>query len=237
MRNMLQSNLGLITRRQMLPPFGYFFVSDLVISDGVIRSDNRGGESLFPLYISVEKNKSVEKRANINPALKEELLSIYAQNVTPEEIFYYIYAIFYSNKFRAKYAEFLKSDYPRVPFAKEYKSFRSLSEIGQNLVSLHLMKVKLDSSVKFDVQGSNLVECVEYRDGKVFINEKQFFDGIPKYTWSFSIGAYQVLDKWLKSRKNRELVSAEIEQFIQIVEIINKTLEWMQRIDEIPFLD
>lgn len=98
------------------------------------------------------------------------------------------------------------------------------------------MKTKLASNVKFDIQGSNVVEFVKYQNGKVFINNNQNFDGIPEKIWEFTIGAYKTLDKWLKSRKGRELTNSEIEQFIQIVEIIKQTIEYMQKIDDIKFL-
>jgi len=237
MKNMLHSNLGLITRRQMLPPYGYFFVSHLVISDGVIRSDNRGGESLFPLYTYSENKNTIKKELNINSALMQTISLMYQKEISPEEIFNYIYAIFHSNVYRTKYAEFLRSDFPRIPFAKEYKVFQVLSGIGQDLVNLHLMKTRLNSTIRFEVKGSNVVEFVKYKDGRVFINKEQFFEGIPEKTWSFYIGGYQVLDKWLKSRKKRELSSGEVEQFIQIVEVINQTLEHMKKIDEIRFLE
>ena len=151
-------------------------------------------------------------------------------------MFNYIYAVVYSNRYRTKYANFLKIDFPRIPFTANYEIFKQLAEIGKGLVNQHLMKTKLGSSIKFDVQGSNAVEFVEYKDGKARINKEQFFAGVPEKAWNFYIGGYQVLDKWLKSRKNRELSGSEIEQFIQITEIINQTLDLMKKIDEIKFL-
>lgn len=60
---------------------------------------------------------------------------------------------------------------------------------------------------------------------------------VPEKAWRFYIGGYQILDKWLKSRKKKEMTGGEIEKFIQIVEVVNQTLEHMERIDEIPFLE
>ena len=148
-----------------------------------------------------------------------------------------MYAVFHSNIYRNKYSHFLRLDFPRIPFAKEYSSFIALSEIGTTLVNLHLLKVKLDSPIRFDVQGSNIVEFVKWENERVFINKNQYFESIKENEWIFHIGGYQVLEKWLKSRKNRELRGEEIEQFIQIAEIIKRTIDLMRRIDEIPFLD
>ncbi len=237
MKNFTHPNLGIITRRQMLPPYGYFFVSNLPISDGVIRSDNKGGESLFPLYTYEEQNGTYQRKTSINPVFTQKITEIYQEEFSPEEIFYYIYAIFFSTTYRTKYSEFLKNDYPRIPLINDFQLFRILIEIGQELVNLHLMKEKLSSSISFDIKGNNIVKSIKYEDSKIYINTTQFFNGIPEKTWNFNIGAYQVLDKWLKSRKKRELSSQEIEQFIQIIEIINRTIILMERLDNIPFFN
>ena len=130
----------------------------------------------------------------------------------------------------------MQYDFPRIPFIDEYEKFKQLSELGKELVELHLMRRKLPVHTKFDVPGSNIVEKVRYENGRVWINKEQYFDGISEEIWNFHIGGYQVLDKWLKSRKGRKLESREIETFLQIVEIIKKTMEIMEKIDEIDFL-
>jgi uncharacterized protein YcgL (UPF0745 family) len=94
------------------------------------------------------------------------------------------------------------------------------------------MRKRLSTSVKFDVIGSNVVEKVKHENGKIWINKEQYFDGVPEEIWDFYIGGYQVLDKWLKSRKNRKLESKDIEQFLQIVEIIRETIRLMKEIDK-----
>ena len=232
MSHMSQENLGLITRRQMLPgrPCNYFFVSNSIISDGIIRSDNKGVESLFPLYLYLDPSR---KKPNINLTLLKNLHDAYKKKPTPEEIFYYIYAVIHSNAYRTKYADFLRIDFPYVPFTKDYNVFKKLSAIGKELVDLHLMKTKLKSKVRFDIPGSNIIELVKYANNKIYINKKQYFEGISKEEWDFCIGAYRVLDKWLKSRKNRELSSNDIEMFIQIIEIIKQTIKLMKKIDKI----
>ena len=40
---------------------------------------------------------------------------------------------------------------------------------------------------------------------RVCINARQYFDGIEPETWFFSIGGYQVLEKWLKDRRGHLL--------------------------------
>lgn len=232
MRHMIKENLGLITVRQVAEGvFNHAYVTDTIIESRITLS-NKGIAFLFPLYLYSDS----KKKPNIPTELFEELKDRYGKEPSPEEIFYYIYSILHSNKYRERYAEFLESDFPHIPFTKEYDKFKKLSEIGKKLVNLHLTKIELKTKTKFDVEGSNIVEVVKYKDNKIYINKAQSFDGVPEDTWNFYIGGYKVLDKWLKSRKKRELSSKEIERFIQIVEIINQTIMYMKKIDEIKFL-
>ncbi|MFN3396888.1 MAG: type ISP restriction/modification enzyme, partial [Thermodesulfovibrionales bacterium] len=160
MQNMMHENLGLITRRQMLPnqPCNYVFVSDLIIADGVIRSDNKGSESIFPLYLYSKKDNPSKKysfstfmllfepvadylvkKPNLSQELLEQLTKGYKKTPTPEQIFFYIYAVLYSNIYRTRYAEFLKIDFPRIPFTRDYKFFNKMAKYGERLVDLHLL--------------------------------------------------------------------------------------------------
>lgn len=244
MINMLRDNIGLITRRQMLgnKPCNYVFISDKIISDGVIRSDNKGGESILPLYLYPETDKedlfseheTSEKKPNIKPELFEELKTNFKKDVTPEEIFYYIYAVLYSNIYRTKYAEFLKIDFPRVPFTKDYKLFIQLGKLGKQLADLHLLKSKeLDKTIsKFPIDGNNKVEKLKYENDKVWINKEQYFDGIKEEVWQYQIGGYQVCEKWLKDRKGRTLSTEEIKTYCKIVTSLSKTIEIQNEIDK-----
>jgi hypothetical protein len=60
--------------------------------------------------------------------------------------------------------------------------------------------------------GDHTVEAVRYSPEQqtVAINKTQFFKPVPQPVWNFHIGGYQVLDKYLKSRKGRALSLDEI---------------------------
>ncbi len=157
------------------------------------------------------------------------------QYITPEQIFYYIYAILYSNTYRAKYAEFLKIDFPRVPFTKDYKLFTNMAGYGEKLVDLHLLKTsEIDTSVaKFQGKGNDRVEKVKYEKGRLSINNNQYFEGIAPDVWQYRIGGYQVLDKWLKDKKDRELSLDDIKHYCRITTALQKTIEIQKAIDDI----
>lgn len=233
MCHMMRENVGLITRRQMLHghPCNYVFVSKYIISDGVIRSDNKGGESLFPLYLYhcgdesiFNKDSSLERNPNIKPDILSTLTEAYGESPTAESIFYYNYAVLYSNIYRTKYAEFLRIDFPRIPFTKDYETFKKIAELGERLVKLHLLtSPELDPPVaKFQGEGDNKVEKVRYENGRVYINKTQYFEGVEPQVWQYQTGGYQVCDKWLKDRKERILSLEDIKHYCKIVTSLKK---------------
>ena len=104
---------------------------------------------IFPLYLYSDPDKQdlfshleefKGKQPNISPKVFSALSKSYKSDPTPEEIFHYIYAILYANEYRTKYAEFLKIDFPRVPFTINPKLFRKMEEYGKQLVDLHLLE-------------------------------------------------------------------------------------------------
>jgi predicted helicase len=229
MHHMLKENLGLIIPKRVESkiPWSHVLCTDRIIDHVAVSL--KTVDYLFPIYLYPDS----DKKPNLSPEFLKFVSEKYNRTPTPEEIFYYIYAVLHSPTYRKKYEEFLRYDFPRIPFVDDYDEFKRLSDLGKELVELHLMKKRLPTEVKFDMLGSNIVETVKYENGKVWINKEQCFDGVPEDVWNFYIGGYQVLDKWLKSRKNKELTTEEIEQFRQIVEIIKETIRIMKEIDNL----
>ncbi len=127
------------------------------------------------------------------------LSEAYKKELSQEEIFYYIYAVLYSNIYRTEYAEFLKIDFPRIPFTKDYKVFSKMAGYGKKLVELHLIKSgELDPPIaKFQGKGDSKIERVKYdeKENRVYFNQSQYFEGITKEVWQYQIGGYQVCCK------------------------------------------
>jgi predicted helicase len=175
------------------------------------------------------------KRPNLTAELVDRITKVFRKAFSSEQIFFYIYAVLYSEIYRAKYAEFLKIDFPRVPFTKDYKLFKKMCEYGHRIVDLHLLKsAEVDSPVaRFQGKAGNKVEKVKYLKGKVYINNDQYFEGISTEVWEYQIGAYQVCDKWLKERKGRILSLDGIKHYCNVVTALTKTIEIQKEIDNL----
>ncbi len=153
----------------------------------------------------------------------------------PEDIFYYIYAVFHSPTYRERYKEFLKIDFPRVPLTSSVELFGKLVPLGHELVQYHLLEhPKLDKApVVFPEKGDNTVVKVEYNDQlrRVYINKKQWFEPVAPEVWEFHVGGYQVCNKWLKDRKERTLSYEEIRHYAKTVMALGETIRLMKEID------
>ena len=160
---------------------------------------------------------------------------------TPEDIFHYIYAIFHSPAYRSRYAEFLKIDFPRVPLTSDVNLFRSLCESGQELVGLHLLESPDVGQfiTRYPVAGDNRVEKgypkyappKDKQPGRININKTQYFEGVAPAVWEFHIGGYQVLQKWLKDRRGRQLSYDDLTHYQQVAVALQKTIDLMKQID------
>lgn len=155
----------------------------------------------------------------------------------PEDLFHYMYAVFHSPGYRSRYAEFLKTDFPRLPLTSSLKLFRGLCGLGEELVGLHLMERDgpRKAMPRFPVNGDNGVEKVAYNEPecRVWINGKQFFEPVPPEVWNFHIGGYQVAEKWLKDRRDRKLGYDELDTYCRVIAALSETMRLMGEIDKL----
>jgi len=226
----LGKNLGLIThkREEIVGEWKHAFVTTCITEHGSLSSKTTN--YLFPLYLYTGKGKV----PNFTEKFKSYIRELYKEEPTPEEIFYYIYGVLYSPKYREKYGELLKYEFPRIPFPKEYKKFKQVADLGKELVELHLLKspsLSLGSlTSRFEGEGDGRIERVFYRNGKVYINKNQFFFPVKEEIWNYKIGGYQVLKKWLSDRKGRALTHKDIGTYLKIVKAIEETLKIQERL-------
>ncbi|MDA3886007.1 MAG: N-6 DNA methylase [Candidatus Delongbacteria bacterium] len=153
----------------------------------------------------------------------------------PIDILDYIYAVLHSPTYREKYKEFLKIDFPRVPYPKDKETFWKLVKLGGEIRQIHLLEsFKVEEFItSYPVGGDNIVVNPKYKENKVYINDTQHFDNVPLVAWEFYIGGYQPAQKWLKDRKGRELTYEDIKHYQKIIVALTETDRIMKEIDEV----
>ena len=234
------NNLSLITMRQYaydVPAYCYTLVSPHIIDNRYFIS-NKGICLSCPLYL-YEANFGGEeiKTPNLDQKIYSKIKDTIS-TITPDFLFDYIYSVLHSHEYRKRYAEFLKSDFPCIPFPKDAKIFYALADYGAQLRELHLLESdKLKKLITtYPVDGDHKIKKIHFEDGKVSINETQYFGNVPEVAWEFFIGGYQPAQKWLKDRKGRILSTDDIKHWQCIIIALAETDKIMKKIDEIGFL-
>lgn len=171
---------------------------------------------------------------NLCPSFRAFIDARYNHHYSPEEILGYIYAVLHAPTYRSTYAEFLRIDFPRIPFPESAGDFDALSALGWALAQAHLLKkLPRRGLADFKSKGDRTVEKPRYSEVEeaVFINAGQCFKPVPKEVWEFRIGGYQVIDKYLKSRKGRTLTLDEINHVAAVADSLAFTIDQMGKID------
>ena len=275
MKNLLDKNFGIVLGRQGQVvgsmPWNLVFMIDTLTDLNVYY---RGGGVVSPLYLYPEEDiqaellESKEKDTLARkPNLDTEIVADIAKGIgltftaeksdeagtfAPIDILDYIYAVLHSPTYRETYKEFLKIDFPRVPYPSDADTFWQLVALGGELRQIHLLESpKLAAQIKalslgYPIGGDNSVirkmtktsvgfepDEADSSIGKVWLNDTQYFTNVPLVAWEFYIGGYQPAQKWLKDRRERMLDHHDIRHYLNIIASLSLTNELMQQIDNI----
>jgi predicted helicase len=263
MRNMIgQANVGLISLKRARNHFSSKFGIVNSIADKSVVSTLDNGY-LFPLYLYPETNgqQTIEEKTERKPNLNQEIVNKIAlildlkftneketkeNTFAPIDILDFIYAVLHSRKYRNEFKEFLKTDFPKIPYPKDKNTFWKLVKLGGEIRQIHLLESpKVDDFITtYPKGGDNVITTkVARKDwelfdeekglGRIWINDEQYFDNIPLTAWEFYIGGYQPAQKWLKDRKERTLEFDDILHYQKIIVALSETDRLMKEIDKI----
>ncbi len=253
-------NYSLSLKRQSKFDFSYSFIHRSICESCLFESAFANNTE-FPLYLypeSTSQQNLLETNArtpNLNPEIVKQIAAglgmvftnekeTTANTFAPIDLLDYIYAVLHSPTYREKYKEFLKIDFPRVPYPKTLAAFETLRGLGSQLRQIHLLESAIVEKyiTQYPEDGDNVVrkprlDLTGFENlsglGRVYINETQYFDNVPEVAWNFYIGGYQPAQKWLKDRKERELSYEDILHYQKIIVALSETDRIMKEIDTI----
>jgi predicted helicase len=256
MRHMIQtSNIALASSRQTRNTWAVFSCDCIMGHKTVSAFDIN---AIFPLYLYPNGKLPEQdlfdhdngRRPNLSAAFVKEFCEKLQvkfvpdgvgrpgkREIGPETIFHYAYAVFHSPVYRQRYAEFLRADFPRLPLTSKYELFRELAGFGADLVDLHARGKGEPQGICYPIKGDNIVEEVRYQPpqgrepGRVWINDRQYVEGVPEKAWTFPIGGYLPTQKWLKDRIGRTLRYDEQREYCRIVWALLETQRLMSAIE------
>jgi predicted helicase len=262
MRNLTKGdNWAIITGRQGKAVGGMTW--NLAFITNTISDQNiyyRGGGTVLPLYLYPDSEElALEENQIRKPNLDPDIVAKIAEGLgleftnekeerdgafAPIDLLDYIYAVLHSPAYREKYKEFLKIDFPRVPYPTDTEKFWQLVQLGGELRQIHLLESPVVEQfiTSYPMDGDNTVtrkmtktsigyEPTNDETGRVWINDEQYFDNVPLIAWEFYIGGYQPAQKWLKDRNGRTLSFDDILHYQKIIVALSETDRLMQEID------
>jgi predicted helicase len=247
MRHLLAGeNVALITLRQQSRDAEWrnVGITNTLAESSVISNYTREIGYVFPLYRYPDTKGEQEalmpeagRTANLSAAFLEALAGVVGHAPAPEAVLGYLYAVLHSPTYRARYAEFLKRDFPRVPLPPDKATFDALAQLGRTLIDLHLLRDPAlnTPSCKYPVGGDHRVERVEYDEKaqRVWINGAQYFESVPPEVWAYRVGGYQVCHKWLDDRKGTTLSYDERLTYQKMITALERTLALQAQIDAV----
>lgn len=244
MAHFSQKNLALMVSRQAnAPNWKNVHVSNLIADHCLVSNITSEIGSVFPLWLDPTDEPAdlldtapQEKRANLSPDFVVALRDAVGHTPSPENTLAYLYAILHAPSYRQRYAVFLKRDFPRIPLTGNRALFDALVVIGRELIALHVMDTILPRITGYDVPGSNEMVKVRWAPGvddtgRIYINEAQYFEGVPQAVWDMQIGGYRVAEKWLKDRKGRQLSYDDLTHYQSVIAALARTLTLQAGID------
>jgi predicted helicase len=258
-------NVGLNWIRPMSAKYEFSIFISQYITDQCSAGNKSAGAGisyLGPLYLYSKTSgqqtieQSEERTPNLNAEIVKEIeeklgltftneKEINKNTFAPIDVLDYIYAVLHSPSYREKYKEFLKIDFPRVPYPENQDTFWELVRLGGEIRQIHLLESPTVEQyiTQYPIAGDNLVSRKMSKNspgyvpnnethGKVYVNDEQYFDNVPLLAWEFYIGGYQPAQKWLKDRKGRKLEWEDIAHYQKIIVALTETNRIMKEINE-----
>ncbi len=249
-------NVGIDLCRQLISSnYSHIFITNKIVDDSFVSNKSRERGYLFPLYLypdatgQRELGQTSDRVPNLDPGIVARIAEGLCLVFTPEkeatagtfapiDLLDYIYAVLHSPAYRERYKEFLKIDFPRVPYPEDAAVFWQLVALGGQLRQVHLLESPVVERfiTRYPEHGDNVVGKPRYEGGRVYLNDTQYFDGVPQVAWEFYIGGYQPAQKWLKDRKGRPLDFDDILHYQKIIVALAETDRIMREIDRVGFM-
>jgi predicted helicase len=222
------SNLGLIFNRTIEQDREF---SDIFVTKNLIQHHSLSIKEVnyvAPLYLYDEAGRV----PNLNSDLLERLSANLGRDPKPEQVLDYAYGVLSSRRYRSKFREFLRRDFPRIPVPESFEQFEYFAGYGEKLRDLHLMVPNEEGqTTTYPISGPSVIERPTYKEGSVYINKEQHFGNVSEKVWDFWIGGYQPARKWLTDRKGRKLSSKDITHYQTILATLEQTATTMDALD------
>ncbi|MBF0282773.1 MAG: hypothetical protein HQM07_09440 [Zetaproteobacteria bacterium] len=206
-----------------------------LISDALPCLDNIEKGQCFPLYLYEEAQEEAGEQPSLfgagnsgstrnrRDAMTDEGLAHFQQaypseEISKEDVFYYIYGLLHSPDYRERYADNLSKELPRIPCVKKSADFWAFSKAGRDLATLHLNYETVDMfPAKVEGDDGKLApeayRVLKMKYGKKKVDGKNVNDlstiqynsritvsGIPEEAYEYVVNGKSAID-WVMERQ------------------------------------
>ena len=240
-------NYGLIIPRQAATDNWSHVQITRHMADNRVHYSNKGIPIECPLYLYSENFGTLIRKPNLNVEIVKRIAERVKLSFVPDEalkvegsfspldVLDYIYAVLHSKRYRTTYLEFLKFDFPKIPYPDNSEYFITMVKYGKQLRTIHTDETDSTSDL-FTYHGEEVIAIFKphYDDGKIVFNANgDNVSGVPEEIWNMYFGGYQPLQKWLKDRRNTKIGKMEIQHYIHIITVLKETNDLMEAIDQV----
>jgi predicted helicase len=245
MRHMLRDNLGLVFMRQSTNgrAYDHFLVVRYLVSDRVFYSGH-GAPYLAPLWRYEAHGRTANLRSEYVAALEQRLgisfvedrQAVAAAVFDARDVLAFVYGQACSSAYRRRFDNWLRTDFPRIPWPDDGEQFRRCARVGAELMRLHcdVPQLTCDADIDEDAadergwridRGFPRFEILSQHaaSGRLWLNGERHLDGVPRAAWETTIGGYAVLPRWLKQRRGVALGGAAQRYLQALIEALHQT--------------
>lgn len=178
-----------------------------------------GKSQCFPLYYYEERDKhnpslfdgkeetEYIRRDGVSDFILERARKQYGNNITKEDIFYYVYGFLHSPEYRQTFANDLKKMLPRLPLVNDVRDFWKFSKAGRQLAELHINYETVEPYKDVVVTGAEsgfyTVEKMRYpkkgQKDTIIFNSKITLSNIPTKAYEYVVNGKSAID-WIMER-------------------------------------
>ncbi|MEM1673099.1 MAG: type ISP restriction/modification enzyme, partial [Archaeoglobaceae archaeon] len=149
-----------------------------------------------------------QKQINISDYALKEYKSRYGDDITAEDIFYYVFGVLNHPGYQEKFKNELMREIPRIPFAKDRNQFEKIRDLGKKIADLQLNYETLPFyeglTVKIRKEDYTIKKMkIDKENKRLIYNDYIVIENIPDEAFAYKVNGKSPIE-WVVNRYKYE---------------------------------